>query len=101
MDNGYNSLLLEYRNESNGSPFAGEWEGNGRCSEEKIRFNLLAIVQRHFPIFTSQLTELSSWQSTLLSHLSTLIPDWDAPSECVPATDTKVDYPLMQTLKGA
>jgi len=40
-------------------------------------------------------------RTTLISHLSTLIPDWDALSECVPATDTKVDRPLLtKTLSG-
>jgi|SRR5271170_3485487 hypothetical protein len=101
MGDGYNSLLLEYKNESNGTPFAGSEGVTGRYSEEEIRFNLLAIAQRPLPILTSQLTELSSWQSTLISHLSQLIPDWDALSECVPATDSKVDGPLLtKTVKG-
>src|SRR5271155_3961776 len=74
--------------------------GNGRYSEEEIRFNLLAIAQRPLPLLTSQLTELTSLRTTLISHLSTLIPDWDALSECVPATETKVDQSLLtQTLK--
>ena len=105
MDNGYNSLLLEYRNESNGSPHPPFFCGGsgvvmGRYSEEEIRFNLLAIAQRPLPLLTSQLTELTSLRTTLISHLSTLIPDWDALSECVPATETKVDQSLLtQTLK--
>ena len=72
----------------------------GRYSEEEIRFNLLAIAQRPLPLLTSQLTELASLRTTLISHLSTLIPDWDALSECVPATETKVDQSLTQTLEG-
>ena len=95
MDNGYNSLLLEYKNGSNGNTFIGERHFNCRYSEEEIRFNLLAITQRPLPILTSQLVELTSLQSTLHSHLSTSIPDWDALSHCIPATDSKVDSSLL------
>jgi len=78
MGGGYNSLLLEYRNESNGTSLYLECGDNGRYSEAEIRLNLLAIAQRPLPLQTSQLAELTSFGITLISHLSTLIPDWDS-----------------------
>jgi hypothetical protein len=98
MDSGYNSQLHVYKNELNG--FSIVLSTNNRYSAEEIRFNLLAIGQRPLPILISQLNELNSLQSTLLSHLDDIIPDWNALAEFVPATDPQVDSNLLaKTIK--
>lgn len=43
----------------------------------------------------SQLNDLNILQSTLLPHLNTLIPDWNALGEFVPAIDSQVDLSLI------
>jgi len=91
--NGYNLLLLEYRNGSNGIHLYGL--PDFRYSAEEIRFNLLAIAQRPLPILTSKLNDLNALLSTLHTHLETITPDWNALAEFVLAAESQVDSSLI------
>jgi hypothetical protein len=61
---------------------------------------LLAIAQRQLPLLISQLNDLTALQTTLTSQLETLIPDWNALCEFVPASESQVDSTLLtKTIK--
>jgi hypothetical protein len=91
-DNGYSSLLLEYKHELNGTP--GRWT-DGSYSAEEIRFNLLAIAQRPLPLLKTQLHHLITLQSGIINHLNSFLSDWSIFSDSVPAAD-KVDSSLIE-----
>lgn len=92
MDNGYSSLLLEYKPELNGTL---AWWTDDSYSAEEIRFNLLAIAQRPLPLLKTELHGLINLQSEIISHLNNCLPEWSIFSDSVPAAD-KVDSSLIE-----
>jgi hypothetical protein len=61
-----------------------------RYSTEEIRFNLLAVAQRTLRVQQAHLQALQALEKTLVPHLDTLIPDWKALVEFVPATEAPI-----------
>lgn len=61
-----------------------------RYSAEEIRFNLLAIAQRTLRVQLTHLQALQALEKSLVPHLDTLIPDWKALVEFVPATEAPI-----------
>ena len=61
-----------------------------RYSAEEIRFSLLAIAQRTLRVLLAHLQGLQALERTIVPHLETLIPDWKALIEFVPATEAPI-----------
>jgi hypothetical protein len=73
---------------------------NHSYSAEEIRFNLLAIAQRSYPILMSQLAELRTLYDTVLSHLEKCNPNWRDFLDSAPPLSSKVDADLVnKTIK--
>jgi hypothetical protein len=73
-----------------------------RYSAEEIRFNLLAIAQRTLRVQQAHLQALQYLEHSLVPHLDTLIPDWKALIEFVPATGAPITTESIEdTLKAS
>ena len=59
---------------------------------------MLAIAQRTLRVLTNHLVNLSTLEKSLIPHLDTLIPDWKALIDFVPATETRIDAELIEDI---